>query len=78
MQNEAMRMPRLFRKLLSRFEYVARLKRAVGKAYALADIVGVHSCECEDSCLYKSAIEFMETNKEFEGLAYEKDEWKGA
>lgn len=64
-----------FKKLLSQFAYVYKLKRAVGVGFALADMVGVHSCECKDSCLYKQALQFMEEYKEFEPLAYRKDEW---
>lgn len=65
---------KLLKKLLSKFAYVDKLKRTVGQAYVLADMVGVHSCECEDSCLYKTAIKFMEDNREFENLAYGKDD----
>ena len=63
-----------FKKLLSQFAYVYKLKRAVGAGFALADMVGIRSCkDCED--VYKQALRFMEEYREFESLAYRKDEW---
>ena len=67
----------ILKKILSQFTYVHKLRVAVGHAMALSDLIGVHGAACcEHDCIGKSAARFYLEHREFEDLAYKKDEWE--
>lgn len=66
----------ILERILSKFTYVHKLREAVGEAYAKLDMVAIHGQPCcEHECLYKAAYKFLEKHREFEDLAYNKNEW---
>lgn len=67
----------LLKRILSQFTYVHKLRKAVGAAYAMADMINIHSKDCcENKCVNKMAARFVLQYGEFEDLAYNKDEWE--